>query len=1006
MPLLDDIASEQFSRWEERGRGWKVWAYPVPPEPAFVPFHGFRLPQPNTEAHDDGRTPGLLATAFDAIERFLNPKLPPPAEEPEPEEPEPTLFRREPLIELQTALPAHLDIDPEEFAIFLEQISSCTEPVSFELLGLSDRIVAQFAAHKRDVPNLTRQLQAHFFDVPFIPAESALSNAWAQTKGHAAILEFGLEREFMFPLTTNCKFDPFIGLIGAMSELQAGELALFQVLFQPVQNDWPTSAWRSVSTPQDKPLFVNRPELTEQAKEKFSSPLYAAVVRIAAKGVELARARLVARELAVALGVFASPKGNTLLPLHNDDYPFEAHEQDVVLRQSRRSGMLINSAELTGLVHFPSPAVRSARLLRQVQRTKAAPAIVTENHPFVLGENRHMGKTLAVSLTNEHRVRHMHIVGATGSGKSNLLFNLICQDIKNGEGVGVLDPHGDLVERILGIIPPERIQDVVLVDPSDEDYSVGFNILSAHSDSEKALLASDLVSVFQRVSTSWGDQMESVLQNAILAFLESRRGGTLVDLEHFLIDPDFRNEFLKTVTDPAVIFYWQKAFPQLAGSKSIGPVLTRLNNFLKNPIRNMVSQRENRLDFGQIIDTGKIFLAKLSHGLMGEKNSFLLGSLLMSKFQQMAMSRQRMDASRRRPFWLYLDEFHNFITPSMAQILVDARKYRLGMILAHHELHQLQADADVESAVMTHPFTRVVFRVSDADSRVLEKGFSHFVARDLQNLSPGEAVCRVERSDFNFNLKVPLSDPIDSEAAAEIRQKVVSASRQRYSTPRAEIEARQTTPAQDATSPPPSTSSPPSHSVFQQVATPAQLSETSQPIPPVTDNFHDDAKRQITEKATAHDYSVTPEQWILQGTGRVDLVLERGGRKIACEICATSTAEQEVGHIVSRLQAGFTDVAVVCRSHLRLSRIQQTISTSLPQDQAGRVGYYHLPAFISQLIEWARQDPAGGEAQRAKLRNRTIKLDDTTLSAEERKRQEKAWLEEIANAMKNPRGPN
>jgi len=160
---------------------------------------------------------------------------------------------------------------------------------------------------------------------------------------------------------------------------------------------------------------------------------------------------------------------------------------------------------------------------------------------------------MSVCLNPEQRVNHMHIIGAPGTGKSTLLFNLICQDIKNAQGVAVFDPHGDLVEKVLGIIPPSRVDDVVLVDPSDVEFVVGFNILSAHSDFEKALIASDLVSVFKRLSSSWGDQMESVLNNAILAFLESSKGGTLAELRRFLLEPTYRKEFLTTVREPEVL---------------------------------------------------------------------------------------------------------------------------------------------------------------------------------------------------------------------------------------------------------------------------------------------------------------------------------------------------------------------------------------------------------------------------------------------------------------------
>src|SRR5437660_7725314 len=212
----------------------------------------------------------------------------------------------------------------------------------------------------------------------------------------------------------------------------------------------------------------------------------------------------------------------------------------------------------------------------------------------------------------------------------------------------------------------------------------------------------------------------------------------------------------------------------------------------------MVYQQENRLEFAHMMDNGKIFLAKLSQGLLGQENSYLLGTLLVSKFHQLAMARQAQRISARKDFWLYLDEFHNFITPSMAEILTGARKYRVGLILAHQELRQLQRDSEVASAVISNPYTRICFRLGDDDARKLADGFSFFEARALQNLSTGEAIARVERSDFDFNLSVlPPSEP-DEARAQERREQVVTASREKYGTPRAEFEAveRETSAAQ------------------------------------------------------------------------------------------------------------------------------------------------------------------------------------------------------------------
>ncbi len=262
-------------------------------------------------------------------------------------------------------------------------------------------------------------------------------------------------------------------------------------------------------------------------------------------------------------------------------------------------------------------------------------------------------------------------------------------------------------------------------------------------------------------------------------------------MRRFLLDTRFREQFLQTVSDPEVVYYWRHAFPQLGGNKSIGPLMTRLEMFLgQKPIRYMVSQPQNRLDFADIMDTGKIFLAKLPQGQIGKENAYLLGSLLMSKFQQQAMSRQAITRGDRRPFWLYADEAHNFFTPSMAEILTGARKYNMGLILAHQELRQLQQDSDVAGSVLSNAGTRIVFRVGDADARALAEGFMSFDADSLRKLGTGEAICRVERSDFDFNLRVSSAEDVpDSEQAEAIRKQVIASSRARYATPRAKVQA-------------------------------------------------------------------------------------------------------------------------------------------------------------------------------------------------------------------------
>jgi guanylate kinase len=608
-------------------------------------------------------------------------------------------------------------------------------------------------------------------------------------------------------------------------------------------------------------------------------------------------------------------------------------------------------------------------------------------------------------LSAEQRTRHCHIIGASGTGKSTLLFNLIRQDIENGEGVAVLDPHGDLIDRICGIIPSSRIDDVVLVDPSDAEYSIGFNILSAHSELEKTLLASDLIAVFERLSTSWGDQMNSVLQNAILAFLESDRRGTIADLRRFLIEPAFRNEFLKSVKDAEIVYYWQKSFPHLSGNKSIGSILTRLDTFLaQKPIRHMVSQPENRLDFAQIMDSGKIFLAKLPEGLLGRENSCLLGTLLISKFQQIAMSRQAQQITARRDFWLYIDEFANFITPTMAEILSGARKYRIGLTLAHHELHQLQRSPEVASAVMAHPYTRIVFRVGDDDAKKLAEGFSYFESKDLRNLETGQAVCRIERSDYDFNLCVPLPVEPDKDIAAARRQEVITVSRKEYGTARADVEAmlaksRETvptveTPASLSVKPP----TPPA-------AKPAFVSE----MPEITEApkileiqklaetpSHTAIKDKIGMEAEDLDYTASYEELFPAVQARADVVLRRGNRTIVCQVSATTPVEFEVDSVRKFLKLDFTHIAVVSINRKKLNHIQEALADIV----SPTVGFYSPEEFISKLHAWAMDDPEGGTLEKDKPRRRKIAFNTAQLTDEERQQRENELLQSLARAMK------
>ncbi|MBI5374184.1 MAG: excisionase family DNA-binding protein [Candidatus Schekmanbacteria bacterium] len=806
-PTLTQQLTAHFYYWEVRGRGWQVWECPVEIEPAFEPFYfHYYNPEP---VIDDAKKPTLLSSIADKLTGSNSQALTKTENSYHEEEfnhPEPYIFTdTSEIAEITISLPPDQKVSTDIVEHFLLNLTHCTLPLSFEIIGSADSIIVQMTCRTTDLFQLKQQLQAHFPGAVFNEEKDFLINLWNKDKD-VLFVDFGLSQEFMRPLKIfrSLDPDPLIGIIGALENLRAGEIGLIQILFQAVRNPWSQSIARAVTDGEGKSFFQDAPEMIHLAAEKISKPLFACVIRVASQASYHNRALEIVRAVSSGLTVFSNPKSNELIPLNNDGYDDLYHQDDLLFRRTCRSGMILNSDELLSIMHPPSTSIKSPKLVRELKKTKPVPSIAT-GHNLVLGINTHQGKETKVSLNTEQRIRHTYLIGATGSGKSTLLLNLIAQDIKNGLGLAVLDPHGDLIDKVLGYIPEERFEDVILLDPADSDYPIGLNILSAHSELEKNVLSSDLAAVFKRLSTSWGDQMTSVLGNAILAILESRDGGTLVDLRRFLVEKSFRESFLKTIADPEVVYYWQNEFPLLSG-KPQASVLTRLDTFLRPKlIRNMVAQKDG-LNFENILNSKKIFLCKLAQGLIGEENSYLLGTLIVSKLHQIAMSRQARSEKDRDNFFLYIDEFQNFITPSMASILSGARKYHLGLILAHQELRQLwNRDTELANSVISNPGTRICFRLGDFDAQKLSNGFSSFDEKDLQNLSVGEAIVRIERAEFDFNLKTFPAHEIDDSKAEERKTKLIALSREKYAKRREEIEKIliENSRAQDTKSPQP-----------------------------------------------------------------------------------------------------------------------------------------------------------------------------------------------------------
>ena len=334
----------------------------------------------------------------------------------------------------------------------------------------------------------------------------------------------------------------------------------------------------AVTDSKGESFFMDSPEFLDQSIEKVSAQLFSTVFRIAVQGNTEPRTQYFASELIGSVSGISTSSHNQLIPLSNKDYEYEQHVINVYERKSNRLGMLLNTKELAQFVHYPNKTVVSKKLGIKDQKTKLLPQVFI-GQKYTLGINAHHGLETPVTIDDQARLRHMHIIGATGVGKSTFMAQMLIEDIQLGNGCALFDPHGDIVEDILLRIPEHRKDDVIIVDPSDTEFPIGFNILSAETEVEKIVLSSDIVSNFKRYATSWGDTMTSVLSNAINTFLESDKQGTLIELKRFLLESKFREQFLKTVGDTSLHYYWKHEYPML--KRGISPLLTRIDTFLR-----------------------------------------------------------------------------------------------------------------------------------------------------------------------------------------------------------------------------------------------------------------------------------------------------------------------------------------------------------------------------------------------------------------------------------------
>ncbi len=984
--------TDRFYEWEARGRGVMKWDYKVFPEPPYVPFKTSTANVWNDDSLSEEE--GCL---YFLIKPFVTKKELPKEESETLEEPNPQEYPfGYDVIELELTPPQGKDISLNTFEQCLVSMPH-RYPMTWEIVATGTSIKYLLVVIKEEHQMIVRHLNAFLPELRITIHEEyvyAATNDIGTDTTQFGSVEFALENEFMLPMATMDKksssVDPLTTYLSIVHTAGENEVFTLQVIFEPVHAPWARDMVASVSSGKES-YFVNAPHMPKLAYEKSSHPLYAVVVRMYAFADSQARLDYFGNAARSLAKITKSPH-NALTWLEEEP---EEDERDpemveiekflfgediegiemaeeaygeflrkVLHRSTNRSGMILNIKELLTLVHLPSSSLRLKKLQTDTGKSKGVIPPLTYA-PLQLGINTHQGQEKPVTLSSEQRLRHTHIIGGTGTGKSTLIESMIVQDINNGDGLMLLDPHGDLVESILTRIPPSRVNDVVVIDPGDTEYSTGFNLLSAKTDIEKIILSSDLVAMFKRLSASWGDQMNSVFGNAIAAMLEGR-GGTLLDLRRFLAEPKFRNGYLKTVTEPSVVYYWEKEFPLLR-KNSTAPIITRLDVFLRpNIIRNMMGQQRG-VEVRELVQKGKIVLVKLAQGLIGKENSYLLGTQFVAKLNQVIKARQSIDKSERNPFYLYIDEFQNFITPSMEDILSGARKYGLGLILAHQGLTQLaKADKGVHDSVIANAGNRIVFRVGYSDAKILEKDFSYFQEEDLQNLGLGQAIVRIGRRDQDYNIQTQRLPELDPQTAKKIALQALSTSRKNYARPQKEVEAEiqeiyfntitsgNDIPPQFQTKTITKEHPTPIETPLV-IAAPEESNQeyTTEDLPDFEQEAEDFKKQEVErEEKRQHVYLQSLLKKIAEArgfkavieeptknNGRVDVGLTKDDLRIAIEISVTTSAALELKNIQKCIGAGYAHVISVSKKTNQLKKIRELAQAKLSAIEFNKVQF-------------------------------------------------------------------
>jgi len=651
--------------------------------------------------------------------------------------------------------------------------------------------------------------------------------------------ELVLAREDFYPIKTflNFEVDPLAAITGTLSKLSPGQHVWIQIIIQPEGNEWRNAAIKyinDVKTGNRTAGFVKdvagelskfggelvttmlrgggyTPAEKETKKLELSPGVEAALKEIEAKSSSLGfrtNIRLVVLDrdpdmarsrLQLAVGAFKQFNTNNL-----NSFEVGAlldNRAEVLMRYHDRvaggdHSFILNVTELASIYHLPNISVVTPNIMWAGSKKGEPPAnlpLETNVDPkelTILAKTNFRGSEEKFGIKIKDRRRHVYMIGKSGVGKSTLLKNMVIDDIREGRGVAMIDPHGEDVMEVLDYVPNYRANDVIVFDPGDREYAIGFNMFEVSDPKYKVITASGIVGAFKNIfGDSWGPRLEYWLKSAVLALLDYP-GSTLMMVPRLFTDKDFRNAVLEKVQDPLIKARWINEWPKLdqkAQGEAIAPILNKVGQFLSSSvIRNIVGQPKSSVDFRKAMDEGKILLIKLSKGVIGDDNSNLLGSMIVTQFQLSAMSRADVPPSARPDFYLYVDEFQNFATDSFATILSEARKYNLSLTVANQYMAQLSDD--VRNAIFGNVGTLIAFRVGADDAVGLTKELAPvFDENDLVNLNIYNIYLKLSIDGLTvpaFSAQT-LPPPPDKNNNSE---KIIQISRERYAKPASFVE--------------------------------------------------------------------------------------------------------------------------------------------------------------------------------------------------------------------------